>query len=210
VSSLRVLVVDDQQLVGESIVHAISGSGRFVGLGPATSAPAALQIAVASQPTLAVIDLDLPGDSGSALITDMARASPITKCIARSGRVGDHVLRRAAAVGAAAFVRNDASIDQLLAVLDEVHEHGAWMSPEFAGAIRSIGASPLSGLGALTVREHEVLVLLMRGTSTTAMATTLGISEHTVRNHLRHIFEKLDVSSRAEAIALAIREGVQP
>ena len=157
--------------------------------------------ALAAQPDVALLDIEMPGLSGLDAAQVLHERLPTCKIVIVTtfGRSG--YLHRALAGGAVGFLLKDAPASALAAALRRVMAGERVVDPELALAALSDGANPLSS------REREVLAAGRDGASVMAIASRLGLSEGTVRNHLSAIIQKLGVHNRTEATRLAEQRG---
>jgi two-component system response regulator DesR len=160
-----------------------------------------MRAALATQPDVALIDIEMPGQNG----LDVARGlhEQLSSCrvviVTTFGRSG--YLQRAMASGAVGFLLKDAPAASLAAALRRVMVGERVVDPELALAALSDGLNPL------TSRERDVLAAGRYGASIAAIATQLALSEGTVRNHLSASIQKLGVHNRVEAARLAEQKG---
>jgi DNA-binding NarL/FixJ family response regulator len=152
-----------------------------------------------------LIDLGLPEMSGASLIAELARRVPGAALIALTVRSDDEAIFGALRAGAVGYLLKDASIDFIAASLDMAVSGGSPLSPGIARrVVRQFQPARSDGNGfGLTPREGEVLQSLCSGASYREVARELGISEGTVQTHVKNVYEKLGVSSKAEAVRIA-------
>ena len=193
---LRVLLVDGQDLIHwgfKMLLAAEPWVDRFVA---AHNSAQALELARRYQPHVAVIDLQLAGESGAELCEKMRDASPATRVLLMSGvdRVSAHSAR---AIGASGFVPK------------------AWGARDIAGAARMVGLgmtvfAPEADQppSLLTEREREVLEMIAAGSTNREIAEQLYLSPHTVKDHTSALYRKMKARNRAEAILRAQRLGL--
>lgn len=171
--------------------------------------------AARTTPTLAIVDLDLPGGSGVEAIREIRRTSPATACVVLSALTDDHELGRAIEAGAAAVLHKSIDIEELLGALRTVAGGGSILPPaETSRRLQALASSRdrswhLRVLSEqVSAREREVLELLAQGADNRRIARTLGITPNTVQTHIRNLLAKLNVQSRLEAVVKAIRLGL--
>lgn len=212
---MRVLLVDDHQVVLEGLRSMLaSQSARVTILGATTDPDEATQLAGRLQPDAVLLDVRLRGASGLDLGEELMQQHPGLKVVFFTVYDDEQYLFQAMRVGAAGFLLKTTTAPELATHLERVMEGDIAIDPGLAGRVAMTAAHLQSGefwpgarLG-LTQRESEVLELMVRGLSNRAIGQRLYIGEETVKTHARGIYRKLDVSDRGQAIAAALREGI--
>jgi DNA-binding NarL/FixJ family response regulator len=212
---VRLLLVDDHQVVLEGLRSMLaSQSGRVEVVGAATNGPDALELAVELRPDVVLLDVRLKGASGLDICRDLVAAVPSTKVVFLTVYDDEQYLFQALRVGGSGFLLKTTTGPELADHLDRVMDGDVAIDPSLAGRVAMTAARLQSGefwpgarLG-LTQRESEVLELMVHGLSNRAIGQKLFIGEETVKTHARGIYRKLEVSDRAQAIAMALREGI--
>lgn len=203
---ITVLLADDQALIRQAFTALLQLESDITVVGQARDAPTVIELAARHRPDVVLMDVQMPGpdglgEDGITATAAIVSAHPGTRVIVLTtfGRPG--YLRRAMEAGAVGFMVKDAPADQLIEGIRRVHRGLRVVDPTLAAASLSIGSSPL------TDRETEVLAAAARGGSTGTIATTVFLSEGTVRNHLSAAMGKLGAGSRAEAVRIATDNG---
>jgi DNA-binding NarL/FixJ family response regulator len=212
---VRLLLVDDHQVVLEGLASMLaSQSDRVVIAAATTDADEALRLAGDRQPDVVLLDVRLRGASGLDLCAELVRRHPGTKVVFFTVYDDEQYLFQALRVGAAGFLLKTTTGPELADQLERVMEGDVAVDPVLAGRVAMTAARLQSGefwpgarLG-LTQRESEVLGLMVRGLSNRAIALRLSIGEDTVKTHARSVYRKLEVTDRAQAVAVALREGI--
>jgi DNA-binding NarL/FixJ family response regulator len=206
---IRVLLVDDDARFVENLAGLLAAHPAIRVVGTAASVNEAEQAAVAYEPEVILMDLELPGADGIAATARIRALRPAGKIVMLTGRMDHRAFARAIGAGAAGFVTKTASVDQLVGAIRAAHE-GDDLPPVTDLPVLLHGlSSTRRGLGGdLRPRELEVLGLVATGLPNKAIAERLFISLNTVRNHVQRILSKLDAHSRLEAVATAVREGL--
>ena len=214
-SPVRVLLVDDHQVVLEGLASMLaSQSERVVIAAATTDADEALRLAADRQPDVVLLDVRLRGASGLDLCAELVRRHPGLKVVFFTVYDDEQYLFQALRVGASGFLLKTTTGPELADHLDRVMEGDVAIDSALAGRVAMTAARLQSGEfwpGArtgLTQRESEVLGLMVRGLSNRAIALRLSIGEDTVKTHARAVYRKLEVSDRAQAVAVALREGI--
>jgi len=205
---IRVLVVDDHQMMAEGLRAAVATEPGLTVVGVARDVSEARSLAAELRPDVVLMDYSLPSGTGFDSAQLLKQDNPNVKVIILTGHHDDTLVIKAVELGLDGFLRKTASIDAVVAAVRQAHAGEAVFSPRdltlVMRNVRKAGKSPTD----LTDREIEVLQLMANGASTETMATSLFVSAHTIRSHVRHILEKLGAHSKLEAVAMAIREGI--
>jgi DNA-binding NarL/FixJ family response regulator len=212
---VKVLLVDDHQVVLEGLVSMLASQRERVAILGATTEPGeALRLAGELEPEVVLLDIRLKGASGLDLCQELNRRHPATKVVFFTVYDDEQYLFQALRVGAVGFLLKRTTAVELAEHLERVMGGEVAIDPAIAGRVAVTAARLQSGefwpgayLG-LTQRESEVLQLMVRGLSNRAIGQQLFIGEETVKSHSRAIYRKLDVADRAQAIAVALREGI--
>jgi DNA-binding NarL/FixJ family response regulator len=203
-SDIRVTIVEDDDSFREHLSALIGGTPGFRCLGSYRTAETALKHLAAEQPDVLLVDLELPNTQGIGLISDaLGRWSKLTVVVLT---ICDDTPRifEALEAGAIGYLIKPVSPARLLEAIAEAHAGGSPMASQIARLIVKRfqqQSRSREELDALTPRETEVLENIARGLQTKEIGELLGISERTIGSHLRNIYEKLHVRSRAAAVA---------
>jgi DNA-binding NarL/FixJ family response regulator len=214
---IRVLVVDDHEMFAEALSLLFSRHPSFQLVGWAPDGERALEMTLAEQPDVVLMDLELPGIDGLAATRKIKAARPQTKVVAVTSFKDPSAATELLAAGACGYIHKTRAVEDVLdlvrraasgeivmpdgdlaEVVDRMHS-GAERPPVAEFALRR-----------LTARETEILQALAAGDSTPAIAERLGISPLTVQSHVKSILSKLGVHSKIEAVTLAWRHGLAP
>lgn len=209
---LRILVVDDHAVVREG-VHAFLDSQVDLEVVAATgSGEEAVTLAASHGPDVALVDLILPDLDGVEVTRRIAAASPATRVIILTSFHGDEHVFPAIRAGALSYLLKDVTAEALADAVREAARGASTLHPRVATrmtrAIRGQADRPPNPFVELTDRELEVLRHIAQGERNAVIASSLGISEKTVKRHVSNLLAKLDLSQRTEAAALAWREGL--
>jgi two-component system NarL family response regulator len=200
---IRVLVADDHALSRVGAATVIDQQPDMTVVAQAGDGNFALQLYARHLPDVALIDLRMPGMDGVELIEAIRRKFPAARLIILTMYDSDDDIDRSLRAGAKAFLLKDMSIEELADAIREVHRGKTIVAPAVATRLAErMTQTPL------TAREMSVLRQVVHGKANKEIAAELFISEGTVKVHLTHLFEKLGVASRTEAMALAVRRGL--
>jgi two-component system nitrate/nitrite response regulator NarL len=201
------LIVEDHRLFADVVRSALEAEGLDVA-GVAGDGAAAVQLAHREEPDVVLIDLGLPDRSGLSVGQEILESNPDVMVVALSAMDDPRTIAEARRLGFRGYLTKDASVGKLVRTVRAVAQ-GETVMP-FAGSPPRAerDAAPVFLVTQLTPREREVLELLARGESGASMAQTLDISANTVRTHVQSILTKLQVHSRLEAVAVAVRHSL--
>jgi DNA-binding NarL/FixJ family response regulator len=210
-TSLRVIIADDDAFARRVIKGALQAVGVTV-VAEATDGDEAVQLSLHYRPDVVVMDAVMPGLDGILATRRILRANPDQLVVVLTGGGDDELGLLALRAGAVGFLSKDADVDALPRALEAVHKGEAAVSREMTRRlIERFRAAPDGSPGLrpikspLTAREWEVIDLLKPGHSPDEVAQTLVLSLETVRSHVKNIMRKLEVHSRADAVAAAER-----
>lgn len=208
---IKLLVVDDHILFRRGLIGLVREQPDFRFVGEAGNGPDAIQICRQQQPDVVLMDVNMPGGSGVEAVQTIKKETK-ARVLMLTISNKDEDLFGALAAGADGYLLKSAEPEQLCQAIRQVAAGQGVLSPEIVSQVMQAAASPQSrqSTTSLSRRECEVLVQLARGATTTDIATTLVISNNTVKTHIRRILKKLDVANRAEAVARASALGLIP
>ncbi len=211
---IRVLIADDHPMFRFGLRTVILAEPEFELVGEAENGRVAVALVNEQDPDVALLDLNMPELDGIAATTRIARESPRTAILVLTMMEDDDSVLAAIRAGARGYIVKGSGADEIVRAIRGVAVgeviFGALVGSKVLAALQTLAAPvPERPFPQLTRREYDVLALLALGQSNNAIADRLFLSEKTVRNYLSLIFDKLGVSSRAEAIVLAHRNGVE-
>ena len=198
------MLVDDHYLVRVGLANVLGFEPDIEVCAEAESGgDDALALHRLHRPDVTVMDLRMPGTDGLATLAALRRECPGARVIILSNYTGADEIHAALQGGAASYLPKTVGQPELLKAIRLVAAGRTYVPPEIAARL----AERLP-CDELTAREHEVLALVVAGASNTQIARSLGIAGGTVKNHISSIFEKLGVTLRTEAVAVAIKRGI--
>ena len=208
---IRVLVVDDHQIVADSMALAIDAQEGMVCVGQAGSVERARALIPSTTPDVMLLDHRLPDGDGVAALPELLDLRPTMRVVVVTGSAADQVLVDAIEAGAAGFLSKSRPLDELTSAIRSAAAGESVISPELLVRLlpRMRRGAPAARTE-LTAREREVLTLVAEGRSNQAIADELVVSVHTVRNHVANLSAKLGAHSKLEALSIAIRAGLLP
>jgi len=208
---IRILVVDDENVVREGFVAILRLQDDMQVVGEALDGLQAVQLARKTRPDVVLIDLAMPRQDGLATIPQIKEILPETRILVLTGTAESDRVFQALKAGALGFLLKDATRAQLLQAIREVASGQASIQPSIAvRVIQEIDhpAHLLYTVDPLTPRELETLRLIARGMSNQEIAAELHVHERTVAKYVSSVLEKLQLANRTQAALYAIREGL--
>ena len=208
-NSIRVLLVDDHPVVRSGIRSLIEMATDIEIVGEASTGAEALQLVEQTNPEVLLLDLELPDIQGTQVAQQIGQLHPKVKILVLSAHDDPIYIRELLELGAAGYLMKEEAPEVIVdAVRGIAQGQQGWVSRRVAAQIASWVQVGRSGEIKLTLREQEVLRLIVYGKTNQAIAVNLDISEKTVEKYISAIFTKLNVASRVEAAVYAVREGL--
>ena len=211
VEPLNVAIVEDVREIRDGLAALIGGTPGYRCSGAFRSMEEALPAIEARPPDVALVDVGLPGMSGIEGIPLLKERCPKLAVLMLTVYADDDRIIRAVCAGACGYLLKKTPPARLLECLREVKDGGAPMSPEVARRVMSLFREhrpPERAECELTPHETRLLKLLVEGHSYKTAAEAIGVTVHAVSFHMRRIYEKLEVHSKSEAVAKALRQGL--
>ena len=206
---VSVVVADDHPVYRDGVVRALSASGQVEVVAEAGDGRSALDAIRAHGPDVALVDFKLPELDGVEVTHAAVRDGLRTRILLVSAFNDPSVVYQALEAGAAGFLSKEASRDQIVdGVLACARGENVLPPGVAAGLVTEIRLRRQSNSPILTEREREILRLIADGKSLPEIAKELFIGVTTVKTHVQHLYEKLGVSDRAAAVAVAMRRGL--
>lgn len=210
---IKVAIVEDIKHLREGLASLIGGMPGFQVIGSfATMEEALVRVEWEFSP-VALIDIQLPGMSGIEGVRRLKALYPHLPILMLTVHDDNDRIVEAISAGAFGYLLKDTPPTRLLEAIRELHGGGAPMSPQIAHKVVTMfqrSVPPKEKEHHLSPREMEVLKLLINGHSYKTAAFTLEVSQDTIRFHIRHIYEKLHVHSKSEAVSKAFQTGILP
>lgn len=203
-----VAIVEDNSAVSNSLKKVLADSGEYNCVCVCANAEDALKIVPKHEPDVVVMDIELPEMSGIECTTRLKQQLPETQILILTVYKNSDSIFKALEAGASGYLLKRSTPDEILHALREVKEGGAPMSGEIARKVVQYFRKPISPnpeIQSLTKREEGILSLLAEGYTSKEIGDKLSISYDTVCSHLRHIYDKLHVRSRTQAVIKYLR-----
>jgi two-component system NarL family response regulator len=212
---LNILIVDDHAIFREGLETLLELEDDFDVVGEASSGAEAIARASELAPDVILLDLHLPDGHGAQFCPEILKVSPDSKVLILSAFDDDEEVTAALVAGASGYVLKTVGSDRLADNIRSVSRGEILLAPTIAAKIvqqltrlQNESGKRDEALGALTPREREVFALASRGLKNAEIADELFLSEKTIKTHLRNIYGKLDLSSKAELRLYAQRMGL--
>ncbi len=202
---IRVMVVDDHTMVRRGLATFLKVFDDLELAGEAASGKAAVQLCAQQQPDVVLMDMVMPDMDGATATRLIRKQFPKVQVLALTSFKEELLVQSALQAGAIGYLLKDISADELAQAIRAAHAGRATLSPEAAQALVNAASQPPAPGLDLTEREREVLTLMVEGLNNTQIAARLTVSPSTVKSHVSNILSKLGISSRTEAVAIAIR-----
>ena len=199
----KVMLVDDHALLRTGVANIINQEPDLLVVAEAANGLEAVDAFREHRPDVTLLDLRMPVMEGVEAVRHIREIDPQARVIVLTTYDADEDIARALQAGAKAYVLKDISADALVACIHDVLAGKTYLAPAAAAKL----AERVTRIQ-LTPRELSTLRLMADGKANKEIATDLGISERTVKTHLGHLFEKLGVTSRTEAVKVATRRGL--
>jgi DNA-binding NarL/FixJ family response regulator len=203
---LRVLVVDDHEVVREGLVSALDRRDSFQVVAQAGSVAEAIAAAARFEPDLVVMDVRLPDGSGIEACRDIRSEHPATHVVMLTSYPDEEAVLSAIVAGASGYLLKETRMRDLVRALETVGAGGSLLDPAVTGKVlervrRMAHDDQDDELARLTVQERKILLLVAEGKTNRQIAAEVFLSDKTVKNYVSSILSKLDLQRRAQAAA---------
>lgn len=202
-SSIRILIVDDHPVMCSGLSNLLNGQAGMAVIGTCGSGSEAIKMVKTHRPDLLLLDVRMPGMDGISVLQALQSFEPAPKTVVLTSYEQDELIYRAIRAGAQGYVLKDAAEADLIAAITAVNAGKRYIPLHIAARLadRMMRAD-------LTPREVQTLELLAKGLTNKQIGSTLNLSDYTIRHYVNNIMEKLAVSDRTEAVAMAFRSGL--
>ena len=209
---IRIVLAEDQQIVREGIRALLEREPRLKVVGEASDGAEAIRLVMELNPDAVLMSIGMPNINGIQATKTIRETRPHLPILCLSGYDDDRFVFPMLDAGVNGYLLKSTSASELIRALFVVHAGGTILDPDIASkVVNRLKNKQLSSYGdrfeGLTQREIDVLQIAANGKSSKEIGQSLYISPHTVQAHMRNIYTKLEVGSRAEAVAYALRQG---
>ncbi|MGQ9600594.1 MAG: response regulator [Anaerolineae bacterium] len=213
--TLKLLIVDDHAIFREGLRALLEMEEDFTVIGEASRGDEAVALAAEEAPDVILLDLHLPDGSGAQFCRDLRRVSPNSKVVILSAYDDDQEVSAALIGGASGYVLKTVGGGRLADNIRSVYRGEVLLAPSVAAKVvqqlsrlQEETSRQDEALDTLTPREREVFFLASRGMRNSEIAEKLYLSEKTIKTHLRNIYNKLNLTSKADLRLFAVRAGL--
>jgi two-component system, NarL family, response regulator LiaR len=205
---IRVMLVDDHTMVRHGLATFLKVFDDLQLVGEADNGEAAIELCAKILPDVILMDIVLPKMDGVTAIRAIRKQHPKIQIIALSSFKEGNTIKNALEAGAIGYLLKDISADDLAQAIRAAYTGRATLSPEAAQALVRNANQPPTPINDLTKRECEVLSLMIEGLNNKQIAEKLTVSPSTIKSHVSNILGKLEVTSRTEAVILALKNHI--
>lgn len=211
--TLRILLVDDHEVVRLGLSTLLEDVPDVTIVGEAGSAGEALQACESLKPDLVILDIRLPDQNGVDVCREIIKRWPQIRVIILTSYVNDELIAGAIRAGASGYVRKQVGNEELLRAIEAVRSGEALLDPQSTRRIlqrmrQTEQLLDASAFNSLSKRELEVLLHVSQGKSNAEISQALTVSEKTVRNHITHLLDKLSMTNRIELATYAVKHNL--
>lgn len=208
--AIRTYLIDDHQAVRQAVATMLEGAQQDIEIvGQSGDARTGIAEVLSLRPRVVVVDLKMPGMSGLSAIAELAKALPATRIIVFTMYDNPAYVWETINAGACGYLLKSASKDELIRAVRAVSAGSGYLQAEVTMPLLkrfAYDARTADSRGTLTLREMQILECLADGESNKTIASRFGITEETVKSHLKNLYDKLGASDRAHAVAIALRQ----
>lgn len=213
-SKMRIVLVDDHEVVRLGLKVLLEQSDHFEVVGEANNAKEAVEIAGKQRPDIVLMDIRLPGASGIEACEEITQLYPEVRVVMLTSYAEDEMLFSAIRAGASGYLLKQINSEDLIRSLESVRRGDALLDPlvtqrVFQEVRRAVKEEEASAFAILSQQEKHVLILVSEGKTNREIAKSLFLGEGTVRNYVSSILSKLGASNRAEAAAYAVEHNLK-
>jgi NarL family two-component system response regulator LiaR len=205
---IRILLVDDHSMVRASLAAFLDSYDDLDVIGEAQNGAIAVQQCQDLRPDVVLMDLIMPEMNGVEATQAIRRDYPEIRILALTSYKEDHLVHDALRAGASGFLLKDDSTEDLVEAVRDVYAGKTVMTPEAMQALLNTPAPQEAFHARLTEREIDILDYLVRGLTNKQIAEKLTLSPATIKFHVSSILSKMNATSRTEAVAIALQEGL--
>ena len=202
-ASVSILIADDHFVVREGLRSILRREADFTVVGEAANGLEAVSAHARLRPDVTIMDLRMPVCGGVEAIQRIRAADPAARILVLSNCEGDEDIHAALSAGAMGYLLKHSSGDQVTPAIRSLMLGKPWIPQEVADHLASRARGEI-----LSERERQILTLMVLGEANKQIGSALGITEQTVKSHVKNILAKLQVRDRTEAVTVALRRGI--
>ncbi len=202
-ASISILIADDHFVVREGLRSILRREADFTVVGEAANGLEAASAHARLRPDVTLMDLRMPVCGGVEAIQRIRATDPAARILVLSSSEGDEDIHAALSAGAMGYLLKHSSGDQVTPAIRSLMRGKPWIPREVADRLASRARGEI-----LSEREREILTLMVLGEANKQIGSALGITEQTVKSHVKNILAKLQVRDRTEAVTVALRRGI--
>lgn len=202
-----VMLVDDHTMLRQGLRRSLELEGIPV-IAEASNGEEAIKIALETKPNVVLMDVSMPQIDGIEATRRLMAADNRQRVVILTMHIDRDVIERAMKAGAVGYMTKDSTVKEVVMAVKLAANGDRILSPRLAELMLAEATSPDDPVSILTNREEELLQLIADGLATSEVATSMYISQKTVKNHLASIYEKLQARDRTQAVLTAVKMGI--
>lgn len=209
--AVNILLADDHRMVREGIRYLLENVPEFNVVGEAADGYECISLVNKTKPNIVLLDIDMPDMNGMEALRVIKEQKMICKVIMLTRHNEIDYLMKALEIGCDGYILKESSFETLLKAIFKVYSGNNYIEPNLMPLLNANleeKSNIKKRISELTKREIDVLKMIASGAFNKEIASTLNISERTVKNHISNIFKKIQVSDRTQAAVFAIKNGI--
>ena len=206
-TSPTVMLVDDHTMLRQGLRRSLETEGITV-VAEASNGEEAIKIALATKPNVVLMDVSMPQIDGIEATRRLMAADNRQRVVILTMHIDRDVIERAMKAGAVGYMTKDSTVKEVVMAVKLAANGDRILSPRLAELMLAEATTPDDPVSILTNREEELLQLIADGLATSEVASSMYISQKTVKNHLASIYDKLQARDRTQAVLTAVKMGI--
>jgi two-component system, NarL family, invasion response regulator UvrY len=205
---LRILIADDHPIVRKGLKQILSDESDIAAVGEAQNSREVLELVTQQHWDAVVLDITMPGRSGLEILSELKRVNPKLPVLILSIYPEDQFGVRALKAGADGYMNKESAPDELVNAIRKIIGGGRYVSPTLGEKLAIVVGSKTASRDNLSLREHQVMLMLVSGKTLSEIAEEISLSVKTVSTYRTRILEKLNLKNNSELILYAVRNGL--